>query len=75
MKLIDNFKRFIEYANIEIVDINSESAEQAAIIRGQFRYFKAMDSLQIAAALASTLAAVQYCLCMAVSGQYPPAFR
>lgn len=53
MELIDNFKRFIEYANIEIVDINSEIAERAAIIRGQFNYFKAMDSLQIAAAKVS----------------------
>lgn len=53
MELIDNFKRFIEYTNIEIVDINSEIAEKAAIIRGQFKYFKAMDSLQIAAAKVS----------------------
>lgn len=53
IELIDNFKHFIEYAKIEIVDINSEIAEQAAIIRGQFRYFKAMDSLQIAAAKVS----------------------
>lgn len=53
MELIDNFKRFVEYANIEIVDINREIAEQAAIIRGKVRYFKAMDSLQIAAAKVS----------------------
>lgn len=50
MELVDNFKRFVEYANIEIVDINREIAEQAAIIRGKVRYFKAMDSLRIAAA-------------------------
>lgn len=50
MELIDNFKRFIEYMNIEVVNIDSEIAEQAAKIRGQFKDFKGMDSLQIAAA-------------------------
>lgn len=39
--------------NIKIVDINDEVAEQAAKIRGQFKSFKAMDSLQLAAAIVS----------------------
>ena len=38
MELIDNFKRFVEYANIKIVDINREIAEQEAIIRGKISY-------------------------------------
>lgn len=50
MEFADNFKRFIEYMNIEVIDIDSEIAEQAAKIRGKFKSFKAMDSLQIAAA-------------------------
>lgn len=53
MEFVDNFKRFIEYMNIEVVDIDCEIAEQAAKIRGQFKHFKAMDSLQIAAAKVS----------------------
>ncbi len=53
LELVDNFKRFIRYMNIKIVDINDEVAEQAAKIRGQFKSFKAMDSLQLAAAIVS----------------------
>lgn len=53
MELIDNFKRFMDYMNIEVVNIDSEIAEQAAKIRGQFKHFKGMDSLQIAAAKVS----------------------
>lgn len=53
LELVDNFKRFIRYMNIKIVDINDEVAEQASKIRGQFKSFKAMDSLQLAAAIVS----------------------
>lgn len=53
MEFADNFKRFISYMNIEIVDIDSRIAELAAEIRGKYKYFKGMDSLQIAAALVS----------------------
>lgn len=53
MELVDNFKKFIEYMNIEVVDINSKIAEQGAIIRGQYRDFKSMDALQIATAIIS----------------------
>ena len=53
MELADNFKKFIEYMNIEIVDINSEIAEQGAKIRSQYKNFKAMDALQIATEIAS----------------------
>lgn len=48
-ELIDNFKRFIAYMNIKIIDIDADVAEQAARIRGKYKFFKAMDSLQIAA--------------------------
>ena len=46
MELADNFKRFIAYMNIQVIEIDCEIAEQAAKIRGKFRHFKAMDSLQ-----------------------------
>lgn len=53
MELVDNFKRFVEYMNIEIVDIDSKIAEQGAKIRGRYKNFKAMDALQIATAIVS----------------------
>ena len=53
MDFADNFKRFIEYMNIEVVDIDSKIAEQGAKIRGQYKNFKAMDALQIATAIVS----------------------
>lgn len=51
LEYVDNFKRFIKYMNVEVVDIDSVIAEQGARIRGQYRNFKAMDALQIAAAI------------------------
>jgi len=48
---IDNFKKFIDYMDIEVVDIDSEIAEQGAKIRGKYKNFKAMDALQIATAV------------------------
>lgn len=53
IEFADNFKRFIEYMDIEVVDIDSVIAEQGAKIRSQYRNFKAMDALQIAAAIIS----------------------
>jgi predicted nucleic acid-binding protein len=52
-ELIDNFKRFINYMNVEIIDVNFEIAEQASIIRGKYKDFKGMDALQIASAVIS----------------------
>ena len=53
MDLADNFKRFLDYMNVEIVDINSDIAEFASKLRGQYKGFKAMDALQISSAIAS----------------------
>lgn len=53
MEYIENFKRFIEYMNIEVVDIDFQIAEQGAKIRGQYKTFKTMDALQIATAIVS----------------------
>ncbi len=52
-ELIDNFKRFLAYLNIETINIDCDIAEQAAKLRGKYRHFKAMDSLQLASAMAS----------------------
>lgn len=51
MEYVDNFKKFIEYMNIEVVDIDSVITEQGAKIRGKYKSFKAMDALQIATAI------------------------
>ncbi len=53
VELADNFKRFIEYMSIKVVDIDSNIAEQGAKIRGKYKHFKAMDALQIATAIIS----------------------
>lgn len=39
--------------NIEVVNVDSEVAEQGAKLRGQYKNFKAMDALQIATAVIS----------------------
>ena len=52
-ELVDNFKRFIKYMNIEVVGIDSHVAEQGAKIRAKYKGFKAMDALQIATAIVS----------------------
>lgn len=51
MEYVENFKKFIEYMNVEVIDIDAEIAERGAKIRGQYKNFKAMDALQIAAAV------------------------
>ena len=51
LEYVDNFKRFIEYMKMEVVDIDSSIAEQGAKIRGQYKNFKAMDALQIATSI------------------------
>lgn len=53
MEFADNFKGFIEYMNIMVVDIDSNIAEQGAKIRGKYKNFKTMDALQIATAIVS----------------------
>lgn len=53
IEFADNFKRFIEYMNIMVVDIDPNIAEQGAKIRGKYKNFKAMDALQVAAAIVS----------------------
>lgn len=47
---IDMFNRLVEATNMEIVEINQETAKKAAQIRAEYKGFKAMDALQLASA-------------------------
>lgn len=48
--MIDDFYHFICDMDIEISNIDREIAEKAAEIRAEYKGFKAMDALQLAAA-------------------------
>lgn len=50
-KYIDLFERLIETLNFKVVNIDETIAENAAKIRSEYKAFKAMDALQIAAAV------------------------
>lgn len=49
-KLIEDFKGFISVYDFDVVPISWEIAEEAARIRGKYKGFKLMDSLQLATA-------------------------
>lgn len=49
-KLVDNFYSFIRDMDISIRDIDKRIAEKAAKIRAEYKFFKTMDSLQLATA-------------------------
>lgn len=49
----DSNNRLIEATDIEVVEINQEIAQKAAKIRAEYKGFKAMDALQLAAACLS----------------------
>lgn len=51
--LIDMFNRLVETTNMEILEINQETARKAAQIRAEYKGFKAMDALQLAVACLS----------------------
>ena len=48
----DAFEDFLHECEIPVYPVNYEIAQRAARIRAQYRHFKAMDSLQLAAACA-----------------------
>lgn len=52
-ELILNFEEFLEEMDFEILDINRRTAKKAAQIRGKFTSFKALDCLQLSAAVCS----------------------
>ena len=47
------FFEFTGFCGIELIPISAKIAETAAKIRAEYRDFKAMDSLQLAAAIES----------------------
>lgn len=51
--MIDMFNRLVETTNMEILEINQETARKAAQIRAEYKGFKAMDALQLAVACLS----------------------
>ncbi len=50
---IDMFHRLVAITDMEIREINQEIAKKAAQIRAEYKGFKAMDALQLAAACIS----------------------
>lgn len=50
-QLIQNFERFIDDLGINVINIDQSIAAEAAFIRAKYTGFKAMDSLQLAAAI------------------------
>ena len=50
-ELVHEFNAFLEQAEITVLNIDREIAMEAARIRAQYKSFKTMDALQLAAAL------------------------
>lgn len=50
-KKIDTFWNFLKNCNIPLYKVNVAVAEKAAEIRAEYRYFKAIDSLQLSLAI------------------------
>lgn len=50
---IDMFRKLVATMDMEIMDIDQEIAKKAAQIRAEYKYFRAMDALQLAAACIS----------------------
>lgn len=53
IKLLNDFDLFIEDTETEVVEITTSIAKKAAQIRAEYKNFKAMDALQLAAAVKS----------------------
>lgn len=53
LEYIENFEEFLNNLNIDIINIDSSIAKQASRIRAQFKDFKSLDALQIAAGIVS----------------------
>lgn len=53
MKLINAFNNFVDGMDIEIRSIDKAVAEKAAQIRAEYKFFRTMDSLQLATACLS----------------------
>ncbi|MDE6852401.1 MAG: PIN domain-containing protein [Lachnospiraceae bacterium] len=53
LKLINSFYAFVDGMDIEIKSIDKTIAEKAAKIRAEYKFFKTMDALQLAASCLS----------------------
>ncbi len=53
MKIVNNFYSFLDDMEIEVENIDKRIAEKAAKIRAEYKFFKTMDSLQLATACIS----------------------
>lgn len=52
IQLVNEFLNFLKHGqNFTIVDINSEIAEKAGILRGKHKFLKTIDAIQVAAAI------------------------
>ena len=51
LERISAFEKFIDYMEINIININKQIAKKAAQIRAEYKGFKAMDALQLATAV------------------------
>ncbi len=49
-QLVNDFYSFVENMEIQICNIDKKIAEKAAQIRAEYKFFKTMDSLQLATA-------------------------
>ena len=50
---ISDFYSFISECKVEVVDINLEISDKAALIRAEYPFFKSMDALQLSSAVKS----------------------
>lgn len=53
VELIKNFEEFISSIEIQVISIDRKIANQAAMVRAEFKDFKGMDALQIGTAIES----------------------
>ena len=51
LKLVEDFKQFLSDTNTQVIHIDEIIADQAAKLRAHYTGFKAMDSIQLAAAI------------------------
>ncbi len=52
MKMVESFYSFVNDMDIQLKEIDVRIAEKAAQIRAEYKFFKTMDSLQLATAYA-----------------------
>ncbi len=52
-KLADKFREFLAHGkNMSMIEVSTEIADRAGVLRGKYPFLKTMDAIQIAAAIA-----------------------